>query len=48
MCRCVKEELLVTNINKSAAQDGGSLDNSWVMAIMGKANGMLSYAICRS
>lgn len=33
---------MVTNANKSAAQDDGSLDNSWVMAVMGKANGMLS------
>lgn len=41
-CRCVKEESLVTNANKSAAQDDGSLDNSWVMAVRGKANGMLS------
>lgn len=42
MCRCVKEELLVTNANKSAVQDNGSLDNNWVMAVRGKANGMLS------
>lgn len=36
----VKEEQLVTNGSNSVAQGNGSLESSWVMAVMGKDNAM--------